>query len=274
MLLRLRITRFIAACLLGLSGMAAGAAGTDASPVLQQIAKSGTLRVGLSGNQAPFNMQNRDGKLIGMDVDLARLLANSMGVELELVQMPFAKLLPALEDGDVNLVISGVTATLQRNTRVPFVGPYFVTGISVLTKSAMIESMDTPEELSQNEWRIAVMKGSTSEEFAERALNNPSLSPVDTHADAVRLLLDDKVDAVLADAPECALSILRNPDANLVSLKQPLTVEPIGIALAPGDPLLINLVQNYMQALSATGALEALQAKWFKSGKWLAEMPD
>ena len=156
----------------------------------------------------------------------------------------------------------------------PFVGPYFVTGISVLTKSATIESMDTPEELSQNEWRIAVMKGSTSEDFAERALNNPKLSPVDTHADAVRLLLADKVDAVLADAPECALSILRNPDANLVSLKQPLTIEPIGIALAPGDPLLINLVQNYMQALSATGALEALQTKWFKSGNWLAEMPD
>ena len=58
-----------------------------------------------------------------------------------------------------------------------------------------------------------------------------------------------------------------------VIMKQPLTLEPIGIALAPGDPLLINLVQNYMQALAATGALEALQAKWFNNAAWMAQMP-
>jgi len=246
---------------------------SSGSPVLSRVAKTKTLRVGMSGSQAPFNMKNRDGEFIGMDVDLARLLANSIGVEMVIVDMPFAKLLPALEDGEVDIVMSGVTSTLERNTRVPFVGPYFVSGISILTKSDIIESIDSAEELTNGEWRIAAMKGSTSEDFAENMLKMPQMNATDTHAEAVKLLIEGKVDAVIADAPVCALSVLTNPDENLVTLTEPLTVEPIGIALAPGDPLLINLVQNYMQALAAAGALEAIQTKWFKSGAWLEELP-
>jgi ABC-type amino acid transport substrate-binding protein len=265
--------RFVGVLFAGLLATSFVNAADNSSPVLKRIAKSQTLRVGMTGAQAPFNMKNRDGKMIGLDVDLARVLSNSMGVELEIVNMPFAKLLPALEDGEVDIVMSGVTATLERNTRVPFVGPYFISGISILTKAAIIESIDSEEELRKGQWRIAAMKGSTSETFAENVLNKPQMTATETHAEAVQLLLAGKVDAVIADAPLCALSILRNPDAGLVSLKQPLTLEPIGIALAPGDPLLVNLVQNYMQALRATGALEALQVKWFDNAAWMAQVP-
>jgi polar amino acid transport system substrate-binding protein len=265
-----KVVSILAAVFLAATSVSAA---DSSSPVLKRISKSQTLRVGMSGAQAPFNMTNRDGKIIGLDVDLAQVLSNSMGVELEIVPMSFAKLLPALEDGEVDIVMSGVTATLERNTRVPFVGPYFISGISILSKAAIIESIDTEEELNKGNWRIAVLKGSTSEIFAETVLNEPQLTATDTHAEAVQLLLDGKVDAVVADAPVCALSILRNPDAGLVTLKQPLTIEPIGVALAPGDPLLINLVQNYMQALAATGVLESLQAKWFGNAAWMAQMP-
>jgi len=270
---RFWFTKMVAVMATLMLAVTADSAANNPSPILKRIGQTNILRVGMTGTQAPFNMTNRDGKLIGMDVDLSQLLANAMGVELEIVEMPFAKLLPALEDGDVDLVLSGVTATLQRNTRVAFVGPYFVSGTSILTKAATLESIDTPEELNRGERRIAVLKGSTSEEFAENVLNKPVITATDTHAEAVQLLRDDKVDAVVADGPTCALSILRNPDAGFVTLNKPLTIEPIGIAIAPGDPLLINLVQNYMQALAATGALDALQAKWFKNGAWMAQIP-
>jgi len=265
-----KVVSVLAAVLLATTSVSAA---SGSSPVLERISKSKTLRVGMSGAQAPFNMTNRDGKIIGLDVDLAQVLSSSMGVELEIVPMSFAKLLPALEDGEVDIVMSGVTATLERNTRVPFVGPYFISGISVLTKGSIIESIDTQEELVQGEWRIAVLKGSTSEVFAENVISKAQLTATDTHAEAVQLLLDGEIDAVVADAPVCALSVLRNPDSGLVTLEQPITIEPIGVALAPGDPLLINLVQNYMQALTATGMLEQMQAKWFGNATWMAQMP-
>jgi polar amino acid transport system substrate-binding protein len=245
----------------------------DAAPGLDRITKTQTLRVGMTGGQPPFSMKNRDEKLIGMDVDLAKLLSSSMGVELQIVEMPFANLLPALEDGEVDVVLSGMTATLQRNVRVPFVGPYYVTGISILTKSSLLASVQTAEKMNSGDIRTAALRGSTSEEFVERNLPESQLTATVNHADAIKLLLDGDIDVLVADGPVCALSILRHPDNGLVTLERPLTIEPIGIAITPGDPLLVNLVQNYMQALRATGALEALQNKWFNSGAWLAQLP-
>lgn len=267
------LTQIIAVTVTALLAFSTASAQDNSSPVLKRISKSGTLTVGMTAAQPPFNVKNRDGKTIGLDVDLAQLLANSMGVELEIKEMAFAKLLPALEDGDIDMVMSGMTATLQRNTRVPFVGPYFVGGISILTTSDNIAKAQSAEDLNQGGLRIAALKGSTSEDFAEKALNKPDMTATDTHAEAVQLLTEGKVDAVIADATVCALSILRNPDTGLVTLNRPLTLEPIGIALAPGDALLINLVQNYLMALEGTGALDALEAKWFGNAAWMAQVP-
>ena len=72
----------------------------------------------MSGTQPPLNMKNRAGELIGLDVDLARELANAMDLDLVLVEMRFANLLSSLEDGKIDLVISSLTITPARNARV------------------------------------------------------------------------------------------------------------------------------------------------------------
>jgi polar amino acid transport system substrate-binding protein len=253
--------------------MGTAAAQGSGSTALKRIAETKTLRVGMTGTQPPFNAMTRDGKLMGLDVDLAQLLALAMRVELEIVETPFSDLLTSLEKGSVDIVISGMTATLQRNSRVPFVGPYHVSGKSILTKSTTLSAIESSEELNSKNVRVAAMRGSTSEEFVKIVLDDQALTSTADHAEAVRLLLDGKVDAVVADMPVCVLSILRNPDAGLVTLATPLTIEPIGIAVAPGDPLLVNLVENYLQAMQATGILEALEVEWFENGDWLAKLP-
>jgi ABC-type amino acid transport substrate-binding protein len=271
--MRIWLTKAAALTVIAMLAVTSVSAQDKSSPVLKRISQAQTLRVGMTGTQPPFNMKNRDGKMIGMEVDLANLLAQAMGVKLEIVEMPFAKLLPALEDSEIDIIMSGMTATLQRNIRVPFVGPYHVSGISILTKSSTLAGMESANEMNKDSLTIAAMRGSTSEDFVERALNKPKLVTTADHAEAVQMLLDGKVDLVVADGPACALSILRYPDAGLVTLKSPLTIEPIGIAIAPGDALMINLVQNYLQALRATGALDALQKNWFENGAWLAQLP-
>ena len=57
------------------------------------------------------------------------------------------------------------------------------------------------------------------------------------------------------------------------ALVSPLTVEPIGVALPPNDPLLINLVQNFLNLMEGTGTLETLKQKWFNDGSWIGELP-
>jgi len=246
---------------------------TWAGDVLDRIAKTSTLRVGMTGTQPPFNVRNRDGDLIGMEVDIANLLAGAMGVELKIVEKPFSDLLPALENGDVDLVMSQVTATLERNRRVAFVGPYYISGKSLLTKSSTLAAIQETKEIDRQGMRIATLKGSTGETFVKRRAPKAQLTTTKDYAEAVDLLLADKVDAFLADGPIIRLTAMRYPNAELAMLRQPLTIEPIGIAVPPDDALLLNLVQNYMGALEGSGGLDALLKKWFDNAGWLTQLP-
>ncbi len=242
------------------------------APVLRGIADSGTLRIGMSGNQPPFNFKNREGRIIGMDVDLAGLLAAALDVDLEIVDMPFGQLLPALESGKVDLVMSGMTATLPRNMRAAFVAPYHITGKSILARSETVAALGT-EDLSQTDLKIAALEGSTSQIFVERTAPNARLTTTRNYDDAIDLLLANKVDLFVADASIVMISMMRWPDAGLVAANQPLTIEPIGVAVPASDPLLLNLVQNYMRAMEASGVLKKLNQKWFKDGSWLIQLP-
>lgn len=125
----------LALCALPLAGVAVEAEESrPASPGLARIAKTGEIRVGMSGEQPPLSMTGRDGQLFGLDVALARVLARSMGVKLRLVQLPFNRLLDALDAGEIELVMSGMTITPLRSARVRFIGPYYTSGKTILTR--------------------------------------------------------------------------------------------------------------------------------------------
>jgi polar amino acid transport system substrate-binding protein len=171
------------------------------------------------------------------------------------------------------MVISGMTATLQRNMRVAFVGPYYVSGKSMLTKSATVAAIQESGELNSKSIRIATLAGSTGEAFVKRAAPDAKLVPVQDYDEGIRELNAGNVEAFLADAPIIRLTAMRYPDAGFAQLEKPLTIEPIGIALPPNDPLLINLVENYLRALESAGGLEAMRKKWFASASWLMQLP-
>ena len=240
---------------------------------LDHILESRELRVGLSGSQPPLNMRDRNGQIIGLEVELMQALADSMALDLRLVTMPFADLLPALERGDVDLVISGMTITPERNAKVAFVGPYMVSGKSVLSKSEAIASVEEVEKLDLPSRSYAALSGSTSEAFVKKFFPSAKLVATRDYDTALAMVLDDRVDAMIADYPFCMLSVLRRPDSGLASLATPFTVEPLGIALPADDILLMNLVGNYLSTLESTGKLTQLKAKWFSDGPWLAELP-
>jgi len=243
------------------------------SPVIDRILSNGVLRVGMSGNQAPMNARNNDDQLIGLEVDLANMLAAAMEVKVQFVVKPFPELLGALEKGEVDAVMSGMTMTLERNMRAAFVGPYIVSGKSILTKDQTLAKIEEAEDLDQSQIRLAALENSTSQEFVEALMPQAQLTLTKSYDEAIQMVLEDKVGAMVADFPICAISVLRHGDKGLVTLVEPLTLEPIGIALAPGDPLFVNLVENYLSALDATGLLELLEVKWFDDGSWLIQVP-
>lgn len=243
------------------------------APVLDRVMQTETLRVGMSGNQPPFNFHNRSGAMAGMEVDLATLLAQAMGVELSIVTKPFGQLRAALEAGEVDMVMSGMAITAERARDALFVGPYMVSGKSILTNSRALAAAEEAVDINRADLKLAALAGSTSQIFIETYVPEAQLITVDDYDEAVQMVIDDAVDALVADMPICVLSVLRYPDRGLATLTEPLTIEPIGIAVPANDLMFRSLVQNYLDGLAGLGAVEALQSKWFEDGSWVATLP-
>jgi polar amino acid transport system substrate-binding protein len=244
----------------------------SAGPVMDRIITKGTLVVGTSGAQPPMTAISKKGDPIGLDVDIARAMAEALGVKLEFRTLPFAELLPALEAGQVDLVISGMTITPTRNRKVVFVGPYYVSGKGILTFSKRFAALQKATGLNAPGVSIASLKDSTSQKYTEAIMPKAKLILTGSYDEAIDLLLKKKADVVVADFPFCALTAYRHLDKKLLAGKAPLTFEPLGFAI-PEDTLLVNWAQNFMMLLKGSGQLEEMQKKWLTGGTWIDELP-
>jgi polar amino acid transport system substrate-binding protein len=242
------------------------------APVLDRILAKKELVVGTAADMPPLNMTLKDGKIVGMEMDLARMIAGGLDVTLTLKPIRFNDLLPALEAGQVDLVMSGMTITPARNLKVAFVGPYFASGKSILLKEANAPSLQSSSQMNKPDVVQAALKGSTSQLFVERLMPNAKLVLTDDYDQAVAMVLDGKAQAMVADYPICMVSVYRYRDKALTTLKNPMTYEPIGIALPPNDPLLLNWMQNFLTNLVNSGELEVLRQRWFNDASWVSEL--
>lgn len=236
---------------------------------LTQIIDRGEFVVGTVGNMPPLNMTTKDGEVIGYEMDIVQMMANELGVELMVKTMPFYQLIPALEMNAVDIVISGMTITPVRNLRFAFVGPYFSSGKAFLAKSETIANASDATEVNSPSTRVAALRGSTSQEFVETMMPKVQLTTTSDYDEAIQLLLEDKVHALVADYPICIVALFRYPDAGFVSAFATLTYEPYGIAMPPNDPHFINWVENFLGILEGSGKLEYLESKWFDSADWI-----
>ena len=243
------------------------------SPTIHKILKRGELVVGTAGNMPPLNMTNKKGEIMGLEVDMAHYFAAAMGVELNLLKKPFSELLPALEAGEVDMVLSGMTITPERNLKVAFVGPYIISGKAFLTKDKFIASVKKASALKLTDKRFVALESSTSETLVKELMPMAQLITTKNYDDAVKMVLQDQVDALVADYQICLVSLLRHPDQGLVSVITPFTYEPLGIALPAGDSHLINWVNNFLNTLENSGELDKLRARGIEDGSCLNELP-
>jgi polar amino acid transport system substrate-binding protein len=263
----------VAGLVAGFVQSAVGAETARLTPVLDRIQAKKELAVGTAASMPPFNMTTKDGQIVGMEIDLAQLIAGAMNVKLTLKAIPFNDLLPALEAGQVDIILSSMTITPLRNLKVAFVGPYFVSGKSILTKEKNVESMNEVSKINKPDLVLTALKGSTSQIFAEKVFPKAKLLLTENYDEAVAMVRQDKVQAMVADMPICQVTVYRYPDAGLATLKNALSWEPIGMAIPPNDPLLLNWLQNFLNTVEKDGTLGMLVDRWFKHGSWVSRLP-
>lgn len=244
-----------------------------ASPVLEQVVENGELRVAMSADQPPHTFRGRDESVQGFDVDLGQALAAAMRVKLKIVEVPFGDLLAVLLDGKADMVISGMSITPERSLKVRFVGPYTLSGKSILTTVRIKGVAKDGAVFNDPGIRVVALKNSTSERFAQRNLPEASLHTIANYDEGIQLLLTGRIDAMVADIPILKLSMLRYTGAGLGMIEPPLSIEPIGIAIPGSDDQFENLVRNYMATFERSGLTTHLHQKWFENDDWMALLP-
>ncbi len=240
---------------------------------IDSIVQKGVLVVGTTGHYPPFCVESKNGQLIGMDIDLAKLMAKAMGVKAEIKKMPLEELLQAVEQGKIDMALAGISITAKRNLRTVFAGPYFVIGQSLLTTKDRIGEMKGPDDINHPDFRLAVAEGTTGAQVARTLAPKASIVKARNMEAALDMLLAKKVDALMADQPFCVVAAFLNKDKGLAP-SDPFTFEPVGIALPTDDLLLLNWVKNFLMIMEANGQLGELKQFWFSDPSWMKNLPD
>lgn len=241
-------------------------------PVIDRILAQKELVVGTSATYPPLTFKSKDGNVYGFDIDLARMIAGAMDVKLRTVVIPFDELISALERGKIDMIISNMTITPQRNLRVAYAGPYFVSGQSILTRKEDAAGVGSPEDINRGDFSIAVARETTAEQVAARLLPKARIVVVKSTDEAIRLLKEKKVNAVMAGYPFLTVEAFRNLDRGFVA-NRPLSMEFLGIGVLQDDPLLLNFLDNFLKNIREDGLLSNLTLHWFSDPSWVDRLP-
>ena len=144
--------------------------------------------------------------------------------------------------------------------------------MALLTKFKSLVTSEDTSKLNSEAFAYAALDGSTSARLAETLMPRARLITASNYEDVVDMVLTDQVDALVADYHVCVLSLLRHPDAGLVSLITPFTYEPLGIALPAGDAQMMNWTANFLNVLRESDELIKLKVKWIEDPSWLVNL--
>lgn len=235
--------------------------------IIETIQQKKVIRVGMS-TFVPWAMKDKTGKLVGFEIDVAKKLAEDMGVKVQFVPTSWSGIIPALLTGKFDVIIGGMGITPKRNLKVNFSTPYDYTGMSILAHKKKAAGFKTLEDFNKKSVIIAVRIGTTAEQAARKFMPNASFRVFDNESQAILELNLGRVHAVVASAPLPQFQALKYPDKLFIPLKENFTKEPIGFALRKGDSDALNFFNNWIRKRSVDGFLAERKYYWFNTNKW------
>lgn len=235
--------------------------------IIEKIQKQGVIRVGMS-TFVPWAMRDKQGNLVGFEIDVAKKLADDMGVKIEFIPTAWSGIIPALLTGKFDVIIGGMGITPQRNLKVNFTIPYDYSGMSMVAHKARAKGFSSLADFNKKDVGIAVRLGTTAEQAVRKHMPNATLKLFENEGQALQELNLGRVHAVVSSAPMPVFHAMKYPDKLFVPLKENFTKEPIGFAVRKGDHDALNYLNNWVLNMHAQGFLKEKKAYWFESRKW------
>ena len=254
----------LAMCLFAAIALAvSGCGGSTQQAAKDSKSEAKVLKVGTEPTFAPFEFQKKDSKEFdGFDMGLIRAVGKKMGMKVEIQNMGFDALIPALKSGNIDVAIAGMSITPDRKKAVDMSDPYYTSGLTVVVRKDDTSIKSVDDLKGKN---IAVQIGTTG---ADRAAKVPDakVKSYDTNS-AVFLELNNKnADAVIIDAPVAAYYLNTEGKDKAKMVGDKMEAEDYGAAFKKGSKLTAEF-NKALAELKKDGEYDKIYAKWFGNQK-------
>ena len=228
--------------------------------------KNDKLVVGMELAYPPFEMSDKEGNPSGVSVDFAKALAKSMNKELVIENIAWVGLIPSLKTSKVDLIISSMTITKERQKSIDFSIPYAQSSLAILTnKNSNISSIS---DLNQKGKTVAVKKGSTGHIYAKDYLKNVNVLVFDSESAAVLEVVQSKADGFLYDQLTIYKNWAKHKDTTNVILKSfQDDFEYWGVAIKQGNDKLLEDVNAFIKKAKKDGTFDELSKKYLTDAR-------
>lgn len=233
------------------------------SILMANFAFSDTLRVGVSADYAPVVFKD-NGKVVGIEAGLAKYVAELTGMTLSLVEIPWDNLEKALNNDEIDVVMSGVSVTEERKKRVDFTSSYMTIGQMVLIKADNIMSLASKMSMYSAGKRFGVEKNTTGEQYVKSEFSSSKVLSFKSVKEGIKALKADKVDYFIHDAPTIwQYTVLpRTQDKELFGLYEYMTKEPLAWAVKKGNTRLLEKLNTALSTMQSKGFVNKVVNQW------------
>lgn len=221
---------------------------------LEDIQAAGKLVVATSPDFPPFEYLEGD-KVVGIEVDILQMIADELGVTLEIKQMDFDSVLPGVQAGKYDVGMSGITINEKRQKNADFTQPYFLASQAIVVMAD--SNITCKADLAGK--KVSVQTGTTAEEYC--MANGYQVNAYQANNDACSALTSGKVDAWVVDN-EVAIDLSAQTNGLTKVLDEAMTSEPYGFAFAKGSDALVAKIDELLTKWLADGTIEAIFEKY------------
>jgi len=225
------------------------------------VSMADVLRVGVSGDYPPL-VYKQEGRLVGIEPDNALAVGKILGRKIKLVEFSFEKLIPALEAGEIDAIMSGLSVTAERSARVSFIDSYMRVGQMAIMHKDKLSQFAQPWSIYRSGVRIGVEPGTTGAAFAERKLKEAELKFFQDSDAAFAGLRNNEIDLYIHDAPTSWQLATTGENGDLISLYSPLTEEMLAWAVRKDDDALAVELNRALRMMKANGSLQYILNRW------------
>lgn len=236
------------------------AAHADASR-LDDIIRTGSLRICTTGDYKPFTYLRPDGQFEGMDIDMAHSLATALGVQARFVKTTWPTLMTDFLD-KCDIAMGGVSVTLERQKKAFFSQSHLIDGKAPIVRCADVQRFASLADIDQPGTRVIVNPGGTNERFAKANLKKAQIT---VHSDNVTIF--DKIvrgdaDVMITDASETRWQARQHPELCPIHPDQPLQYAEKAYMLPRGDVTLKAFVDTWLQLARGSGEYRHVYETW------------